>query len=87
MTTRTMKYDKQRRSIAVGDCPNCGGTHFGSFKCPFTKSPCVICGEDTIMACSDCAIETGKSVHVCTKPGCRDEHESRTHGQTAPYSK
>ena len=77
----TLKYDKKRRTIVASDCPNCGGTHFGTPKCPFTKAPCVICGDDTIMACSDCAIDTGKSVHVCTKSECRDRHESRTHGQ------
>jgi hypothetical protein len=75
MSARTLKYDKGRRSIAVGDCPNCGGTHFGSFKCPFTTLPCVVCGIPTISACSDCAIEGKGSVHVCKNTACRDEHE------------
>lgn len=68
--------------MGIENCPNCGGTHIGSNKCPFTKAPCVICGDPTIMACSDCAIETGKSVHVCVKSKCRDTHEQEQHRLT-----
>lgn len=58
-------------------CPDCGGMHFGSLKCPFIKAACVICGDQTILACSDCAIDSGgkASVHVCQKSECRDRHE------------
>lgn len=70
--------------MAIVNCPNCGGIHYGSHKCPFITSPCVICGDDTVMACSDCAIETGKSVHVCAKPKCRDQHEADTHLKETP---
>ena len=63
----------------IKDCPNCGGDHLGSFKCPYTKAPCINCGEETIYACSDCRIDTGKSVHICEKPSCRDEHEAKVH--------
>lgn len=70
-------------AMAIENCPTCGGTHFGSYKCPFTAAPCVICGDLTILACSDCAIDTGKSVHVCNRTACRDEHESRIHMRTA----
>jgi hypothetical protein len=61
----------------AASCPNCGGTHFGSYECPFTSSPCVICGQPTVYACSDCAIESGgqASVHVCNRTPCLDEHE------------
>lgn len=62
--------------MSIRNCPNCGGTHIGSLKCPFISSPCVVCGTDTVMACSDCAIDTGKSVHVCGKPDCLRQHEA-----------
>jgi hypothetical protein len=67
--------------MTIQNCPNCGGTHFGSFKCPYIKEPCSVCGELTIMACSDCAIDSGgkKSVHVCQKSECRDKHEADIH--------
>lgn len=60
-----------------GSCANCGGTHFGSPKdyCPYTNAPCSFCGEDTIYACSDCKIDTGKSVHVCGALKCQIGHE------------
>ncbi len=53
--------------------------HFGSHKCPFIEEPCSVCGEPTVLACSDCAIETGgkNPVHVCYRVVCRDEHERR----------
>jgi hypothetical protein len=53
--------------------------HFGSSKCPFIEAPCSICGDLTVLACSDCAIESGgrETVHVCNKSECRDEHERR----------
>lgn len=58
------------------NCPNCGGTHYGSVKCPFIKEPCVVCGAPTVQACSDCAISSGgrSSAHVCDKPECMREH-------------
>ena len=61
----------------IRSCPTCGGDHFGSSVCPYTPAPCVICGDETIMACSDCAINSGgrNRVHVCNKTGCRDAHE------------
>ena len=65
----------------IQNCPRCGGTHYGSVECPFKLTPCVVCGADTIMACSDCAIDSGgkTSVHVCGKSECRDAHEAKTH--------
>ena len=36
---------------------------------------CIVCGELTVWACSDCAIDTGGTIHVCNKTKCRDEHE------------
>lgn len=70
--------------MTIENCPNCGGTHFGSYKCPFIKAPCIVCGEPTVLACSDCAIESGgkNSIHICSKSKCRDEHEKvGNHGQ------
>jgi hypothetical protein len=63
------------------NCPKCGGVHFGSYECPFISLPCVICGDETVLACSDCAIESGGkiSVHVCNKSTCRDQHEALAH--------
>lgn len=67
--------------MQVENCPNCGGTHFGDYECPFIKAPCVICGDETILACSDCAINSGgeQSVHVCKRSECRDAHERAVH--------
>jgi predicted RNA-binding Zn-ribbon protein involved in translation (DUF1610 family) len=36
---------------------------------------CVICGELTMWACSDCRIDTQTDVWVCNNTGCRDKHE------------
>lgn len=68
--------------MTISDCPNCGGTHFGSNRCPYVKSPCIVCGDETVLACSDCAIDGKGSVHVCTKSECRESHES-THESSA----
>lgn len=62
------------------ECPNCGGTHFGSRDCPYTKAACVVCGTPTIYACSDCRIDTSKSVHVCEKVECQRQHETAHKG-------
>lgn len=69
----------------IRDCPKCGGTHFGSYECPYISAPCIVCGDSTILACSDCAIDSGgkKSVHVCKKSECRDAHEADRHGSGA----
>ena len=37
--------------------------------------PCHVCGEETSMACSDCRIDFGVSIHVCAKRECRTAHE------------
>lgn len=67
-------------------CPKCGGAHFGTGfdACPYTKSPCVICGTPTIYACSDCRIDTGKSVHVCGLAACQETHEASHNERPAP---
>lgn len=62
-------------------CPNCGGQHFGmtnAAPCPFIAAPCVECGAPTVLACSDCAIESGgrDRVHVCDRRECRYQHEA-----------
>lgn len=65
---------KEKLSTEKPPCENCGGIHFGSIGCPFTKAPCVGCGTDTIFACSDCQID-GRTVHVCGALHCRVVHE------------
>jgi hypothetical protein len=35
---------------------------------------CSVCGKVTPYACSDCRIDTGKSVHVCGRAACREKH-------------
>lgn len=67
--------------MIIVTCPNCGGTHIPFGECPFIKSPCVVCGDETIFACSDCGINSGgkESVHVCGKSACRDQHEEIAH--------
>lgn len=37
--------------------------------------PCVICGDSTYLACSDCMIDKNIAVHVCGKAECRSKHE------------
>ena len=64
--------------MTIEDCANCGGTHYGSYECPYNPAePCTVCGAPTIYACSDCAIDSGgkETVHVCGKPTCRDTHD------------
>lgn len=63
--------------MTIRDCLNCGGTHFGSNKCPYLFAPCVVCGRETEMACADCAIDSGgkSKPHVCDRVECRDVHE------------
>ena len=68
---------KKVKYVEPKPCGNCGGRHFGSPKdyCPYIKAACVVCGEDTIYACSDCAIDGKGSVHVCVKVACQRKHE------------
>jgi hypothetical protein len=65
--------------MKIENCSVCGGTHYGSYKCPYIVAPCAECGCDTIMACSDCGIDFGGkvSIHVCEKRNCRDDHERK----------
>lgn len=41
---------------------------------------CHVCGDATNLCCSDCAINFGASVYVCSKSSCRDEHEIKCWG-------
>jgi hypothetical protein len=71
--------------LSIVNCPNCGGTHYGSLRCPFQSAPCVVCKTPTIYACSDCAIDTAGTVrvHVCEKPDCQRKHEE-LHPESQP---
>lgn len=70
-------------SPGFAPCKDCGGQHYGTFKCPYLErtGPCEICATETVYACSDCAIDfKGRVVRVCTNPDCRDKHEAIAHG-------
>lgn len=41
------------------------------------KKVCTICGDQTLLACSDCRIDFQTTVYVCRKPCCRDAHEEK----------
>lgn len=41
------------------------------------KKRCSICREATLFACSDCRIDFGVSVYVCSAQTCRDAHEQK----------
>jgi hypothetical protein len=75
--------------MIIRSCPTCGGAHYGSLKCPCIEAPCVVCGDPTILACSDCAIDSGGrgSVHVCSKTACRDKHEGERHVDAAEWGR
>jgi hypothetical protein len=61
-------------------CSDCGETHYGDTECPYTKlEPCSICEELTLYACSDCRIDTQKTIPVCVQSACRDKHEQLVH--------
>jgi hypothetical protein len=70
--------------MTILDCSNCGGIHYGSNTCPYVSHPCVVCGVMTVLACSDCAIDSGVSVHVCNRVECRKAHESLHPPSSAP---
>ncbi len=38
---------------------------------------CHVCGQATDLACSDCRIDFGVTIHVCSKPACRAYHEEK----------
>lgn len=42
-----------------------------------SKQLCHVCGDQTQFACSDCRIDLGSSVYICSKKECRDAHESK----------
>lgn len=65
-----------------GLCSHCGGTHYGTGReCPYREEnmgrPCTVCDERTNYCCSDCAIDIGGKIYVCTKDACRTEHEKK----------
>ena len=43
--------------------------------------PCVICGTSTPFACSDCCIDMGDTMYVCSSAACRDKHEAVCSGK------
>jgi hypothetical protein len=54
-----MTYDPEKRCCSVCDA----------------KKVCHVCGEQTLMACSDCRINLGATVYVCGKRKCREAHD------------
>jgi hypothetical protein len=41
---------------------------------------CHVCGTQTLMACSDCRLNFGAVIYVCTNTVCRAEHERKCYG-------
>lgn len=41
------------------------------------KKKCHVCGQQTLLACSECRINFDATVYVCKKSKCRDEHEMK----------
>jgi len=48
----------------VGDCPNCGGIHFGSTRCPYTAEE----GVAFLKAQKDSLMVGRDTPHEATKP-------------------
>lgn len=48
------------------------------------KKLCHVCGARTLMACSDCRINLGATVHVCGKRSCREAHDRLCSGEKQP---
>lgn len=46
-----------------------------------SKKKCHICGRETLLACSDCQIDLGATVYVCSSSTCRDSHEIKCPGR------
>lgn len=44
------------------------------------KKVCHVCKQQTLFACADCQINFGATVYVCSKPDCRDAHETKCCG-------
>jgi len=44
------------------------------------KKVCHVCGAQTLLACSDCRLNFGAVVYVCSDPACRDAHERKCWG-------
>lgn len=44
------------------------------------KKLCHVCGNQTLLACSDCQINFAATVYVCARSACRDEHERKCYG-------
>ncbi len=44
------------------------------------KKVCHVCGDQTLLCCSDCAINFSAAVRVCKKTDCRNEHERKCWG-------
>ena len=44
------------------------------------KKQCHVCHDQTLMACSDCAINFAATVYVCGKRACREAHERKCYG-------
>lgn len=67
----TEKYKAEKRCCSVCD----------------RKKVCHVCGEQTLLACSDCQINFAATVYVCQKSACRDAHERKCFGALAPLDR
>ena len=86
------------RAVSPVHCPECGACDFvcsAKLQAPATPSianktgrlvtyygECCVCTALTEFACSDCRIDTGRSVYVCNYGACQRAHE-RTHKETS----
>lgn len=57
-------------------CNNCEQL-FVEIEQVIARRQCSICDQETIKACSDCAIDLRAVVYVCGKPDCIRAHEAK----------
>jgi hypothetical protein len=50
------------------------------------KKRCHVCGDQTLLACSDCQINLAATVYVCGKRECRMRHDELCSGTRAPLA-
>jgi hypothetical protein len=41
------------------------------------KKTCSVCGQQTLLACSDCRIDFQTTIYVCKQAECRERHKAK----------